>query len=255
LGGGDVGRRGVASTSSRGPEVALVERGQRPREVGSGCAAGSQLVDVIPERVDAGQRRVDQPCRNRRAEGRMPLQGVLEGVHEAGCTIQSQGSRRALETMAGRQEPGRRLHIGGREKRFGKLLQSAPRLVDVDGQVLFGNGFLVADGVRGGKGGLAVVGRALLRGGRSGGRLRRGQGGSQGFQRLIDGPAEEQTVSVAWFFAQLHPDDLPATREALRTAHASEAGAYDMQYRMRAADGSYRWIRSLGKVAARDPAG
>ena len=52
---------------------------------------------------------------------------------------------------------------------------------------------------------------------------------------------------------RVHPDDLPATRQALQ-AHIERATPYDVLYRLRIADGTYRWFRSRGAVQ-RDQAG
>jgi PAS domain S-box-containing protein len=51
-----------------------------------------------------------------------------------------------------------------------------------------------------------------------------------------------------------HPDDLPRVEEALRAYFAGETPEYQMEFRARHRDGSYRWILSRG-VAVRDGAG
>ncbi|MBW3566547.1 MAG: EAL domain-containing protein, partial [Proteobacteria bacterium] len=56
---------------------------------------------------------------------------------------------------------------------------------------------------------------------------------------------------ILW--ARLHPDDVLATREA-HHAHLQRNAVFDVQYRLRHADGSYRWFRTRGRVT-RDAAG
>lgn len=64
---------------------------------------------------------------------------------------------------------------------------------------------------------------------------------------------EDGQIEVAYFFEQVHPDDLPSLREAIR--HCVEDGApYVADYRMRQPDGSYRWLAGRGRVV-RDAAG
>ena len=54
---------------------------------------------------------------------------------------------------------------------------------------------------------------------------------------------------------RVHPDDLGAVREALSSHVAGETEYYDTEHRMRTADGSWKWIRDIGKVVERDAAG
>lgn len=57
----------------------------------------------------------------------------------------------------------------------------------------------------------------------------------------------------AWFLERLHPDDRERV-EAARVAHFESGAPYEAEYRMRAADGSLRWIRARGQCV-RDAAG
>ena len=54
---------------------------------------------------------------------------------------------------------------------------------------------------------------------------------------------------------RVHPDDLGAVREALSSHVAGETEYYDTEHRMRTADGSWKWIRDIGKLVERDAAG
>jgi PAS domain S-box-containing protein len=50
----------------------------------------------------------------------------------------------------------------------------------------------------------------------------------------------------------MHPDDFAAAGEAARPFLERNDGRCRMEYRLRAADGGWRWIQSLGRVVARD---
>ena len=49
------------------------------------------------------------------------------------------------------------------------------------------------------------------------------------------------------FFDLVHPDDLPAVREATR-AHLEDGKPYSLEYRLRCKDGEHRWVHSRGRV-------
>ncbi|KAF1017177.1 MAG: putative signaling protein [Stenotrophomonas maltophilia] len=49
----------------------------------------------------------------------------------------------------------------------------------------------------------------------------------------------------------MHPDDLPATRQALDAHLAGRLPQYSAQFRFRQPDGQYRWVLDRGRVAAR----
>lgn len=57
----------------------------------------------------------------------------------------------------------------------------------------------------------------------------------------------------AWF-ARVHPEDLGRLREALRAHQESHTVGLDVEYRMRHADGTYRWMHARG-ATARDASG
>src|SRR5262249_16900598 len=64
-----------------------------------------------------------------------------------------------------------------------------------------------------------------------------------------DGPVPFEVV-----VAQVHPDDRPGVERALWAYLAGETADYEVEFRARHRDGSYRWILSRG-VAVRDAAG
>ncbi len=54
---------------------------------------------------------------------------------------------------------------------------------------------------------------------------------------------------------RVHPDDIEAVEGALNDHIAGETEYYDTEHRMRTADGDWKWIRDVGKVAERDENG
>lgn len=58
-------------------------------------------------------------------------------------------------------------------------------------------------------------------------------------------------IDIDLFYRQIHADDRPAVREAIRRAVEDNAG-YDVEYRTVAADGRSRWIRAKGRVYCDD---
>ena len=65
-----------------------------------------------------------------------------------------------------------------------------------------------------------------------------------------------RTLGEADFASMHHPDDLAGFRSHLeRIAGLEDGQVAEREYRMRHADGSWRWYRSRSVVSARDPAG
>jgi PAS domain S-box-containing protein len=67
-------------------------------------------------------------------------------------------------------------------------------------------------------------------------------------------PPTESTTDYATVATTYHPDDRDRVREALRAYFAGETPEYQVEYRARHRDGSWRWILSRG-IAVRDAAG
>ena len=53
------------------------------------------------------------------------------------------------------------------------------------------------------------------------------------------------TKGCASWIEVIHPDDRSATVQALQVA-AAEVNGFELEYRLRRADGEYRWVRDLG---------
>lgn len=62
-------------------------------------------------------------------------------------------------------------------------------------------------------------------------------------------------IPLEYFRSRLHPDDLADHLAETRRAHFDDAHRYDTEFRYRRNDGSYMWIRSIGKVVERTPEG
>ena len=68
------------------------------------------------------------------------------------------------------------------------------------------------------------------------------------FARLYGVPGElgRKGAPLDRFFARIHPDDLPATREAIETAVA-RGGDFSAEYRIVQPDGAIRWVAAQGR--------
>lgn len=54
---------------------------------------------------------------------------------------------------------------------------------------------------------------------------------------------------------RVHPDDLDTVEGVLNEHIAGETERYDVEHRMQTADGGWKWIRTIGRVAERDEEG
>lgn len=82
------------------------------------------------------------------------------------------------------------------------------------------------------------------------------EGGSVYYSRefaALLGHGEGRLPQEFYFFAELHPEDREATLEAFSDAIQAGRGV-DREFRMRHADGGYRWLRGVGR-AVRGAAG
>ncbi|HEY8975083.1 MAG TPA: PAS domain-containing protein [Burkholderiaceae bacterium] len=65
----------------------------------------------------------------------------------------------------------------------------------------------------------------------------------------------DERDSTATWRARVHPDDLAPMLQALGDHLEGRSPAYEMEFRLRAADGQYRVVLSRGRVVARDASG
>ncbi len=68
------------------------------------------------------------------------------------------------------------------------------------------------------------------------------------------GDADEADSTATWR-DRVHPDDLGPMLGALNAHLDGQASSYEMEFRLRAADGSHRWVLSRGRVVSRDEQG
>lgn len=63
--------------------------------------------------------------------------------------------------------------------------------------------------------------------------------------------SDEADATAVWR-ERVHPDDLEGMKAALEAHLIGRSDTYACEFRLRAADGGYRWVLSRGRVAARD---
>jgi len=78
---------------------------------------------------------------------------------------------------------------------------------------------------------------------------------SESWLEMLGEPPREVTVPRRELAALVHPDDVPRLVSVLDAVRRGRTPAYDVEHRVRAADGEWRWIQSRGKVVDRDDAG
>lgn len=61
-----------------------------------------------------------------------------------------------------------------------------------------------------------------------------------------------EQVTYQYFTDKLHPEDYPVTMKAMKNNLTGKANVYEVEYRIKAKDGSYRWYHDLGKIAQYD---
>ncbi|KMO40832.1 methyl-accepting chemotaxis protein [Methylobacterium aquaticum] len=75
---------------------------------------------------------------------------------------------------------------------------------------------------------------------------------SQEFRRLLGFSGEQDFPNTVQSWSdRLHPDDAGRTLDAFAAAlrNVADKGSYDVTYRLKTKDGSYRWFRATGGVA------
>ena len=70
---------------------------------------------------------------------------------------------------------------------------------------------------------------------------------SDRLHELLGFAPDEISITMDWFWDQLHPDDRPATRNAL-AAHLEHGGPFDLEYRLGTKSGEYRWFHARGQA-------
>ncbi len=75
------------------------------------------------------------------------------------------------------------------------------------------------------------------------------------WKSMLGYPANDEADSTEVWRARVHPDDLQPMVEALFAQLEGRSEAYEREFRLKAADGSYRWVLSRGRVVERDAQG
>ena len=73
------------------------------------------------------------------------------------------------------------------------------------------------------------------------------------FFEMVGEPAIDEPITLSWLLGRVHPDDAEGLLSAMERARHEVDRPCDVEFRMRCASGSYRWIRSAGRVVERDP--
>jgi len=66
---------------------------------------------------------------------------------------------------------------------------------------------------------------------------------------------DEAESDIEFWEDHIHPDDIAQLKQGLRNHFKGETERYDIEFRMRTADGGWKWIRSMGHVVERDEDG
>jgi PAS domain S-box-containing protein len=72
------------------------------------------------------------------------------------------------------------------------------------------------------------------------------------WKAMLGYAAIDEADSTATWRSRVHPDDLQPMLTALTGHLAGTQTAYEIEFRLRAADGGYRWVLSRGQVVERD---
>jgi len=78
---------------------------------------------------------------------------------------------------------------------------------------------------------------------------------SESWKEMLGEPGREVTMKRSELAPMVHPDDLPRLAAVLDAVRRGITSSYEIEHRIRVANGSYRWIQSRGKVTERDAAG
>lgn len=65
----------------------------------------------------------------------------------------------------------------------------------------------------------------------------------------------DEPIGYQFFTQKLHPDDYEKTMQNMRDHLAGTAPVYEVEYRIRHRDGSYRWFYDRGRITQRDDKG
>ncbi|MFK7846867.1 MAG: PAS domain-containing protein [Rhodothermales bacterium] len=72
------------------------------------------------------------------------------------------------------------------------------------------------------------------------------------FHAMLGEEPARTPLELSYFLNLLHPEDVPRANEEIQNAHSIKNYIYDIDFRLRCKDGSYKWIRSAGQVVEYD---
>jgi len=75
------------------------------------------------------------------------------------------------------------------------------------------------------------------------------------WRALLGYEEHDERESTSLWRSRVHPDDLPAMMAALLAHLEGRSTSYEHEFRLRAADGLYRFVLSRGRVVARNESG
>ena len=75
------------------------------------------------------------------------------------------------------------------------------------------------------------------------------------FYRMLGFEPQAGRLDAHFWSSRLHPDDAPRVHESLRRAIDGTAALYEAEYRLRHADGSWRWVLDRGRALEHDASG
>ncbi|MCB1560069.1 MAG: EAL domain-containing protein [Xanthomonadales bacterium] len=76
-----------------------------------------------------------------------------------------------------------------------------------------------------------------------------------GADQLLGDKAEQHLSTDDWRARAVHPEDLPKVQQRIQAHILGQAEFYESEHRVMNAEGNYIWVRSRGKVVARDEDG
>src|SRR6185295_8902003 len=77
---------------------------------------------------------------------------------------------------------------------------------------------------------------------------------SESLRKMLGMKPEDPALTAAPTTEKIHPEDLPAYREAIVAHFRGDTPRFEVDFRYRAVDGNWRWCRQYG-VAVRHPDG
>jgi len=71
------------------------------------------------------------------------------------------------------------------------------------------------------------------------------------FDIVGERPAAGESL-MKWWWGRVHPEEVPVVRGALDAHLSGQVDRIDISFRLRSADGAWRWVRAVGRVVKRD---